>query len=140
MMGLTVRESCTLARTHEHMSVWAVVPQFLLDSVQDEPPAPPPSLHGAEQGPNSVRAFLSWAYGEIECLPACAASDFGFDGWLYVLRHRALPTPAQDDVLKHRILELLQQKPLAVVRAIEQRQMHQVLGPSFEWVQVPRQW
>lgn len=87
-----------------------------------------------------VNEFVEWADGKRECLSPMASSDFGFDWWTYELRRKPPPSTDQEDRLKRRIWDLANESPLKLWQAIQARELRALLGPGFEWVQLPENW
>jgi len=87
-----------------------------------------------------LKEFVEWAEGRRKTLNPMAASDLGFDNWLYALRDRPIPTLEQDRMLKMRILYLAYKSPLSLWSAIENYTLPTLLGKEFGWVETPKRW
>jgi len=118
------------------------LPKDLLENVPPPTRASPPKLTKATLSfdDTTLKEFLEWTDGRLECLSPMASSDLGFDQWTYELRRKAPPSPNQENSLKWRIWELANESPLKLWNAMQLRKLPELLGPGFEWVQTPKNW
>lgn len=120
------------------------LPTNLLDDAFQSPPQTPspPAIEKKHDSfeDTTLREFCEWFDGRRECLSPMAASDLGFDQWLYQLRKAPLPSAEQEHELKRRIWDLANESPLKLWHAIQTRKLPLLLGNGFEWVQVPKNW
>ena len=71
-------------------------------------------------------------------LSAQAASNLGFDPFLYHVRGYVTPSPERFETLKHRLDELSVGQPDDLHRAVHYEQLGELLGEEFSWVQLPK--
>lgn len=88
----------------------------------------------------SIKKFIDWTDGKIQCLPPHVASQLGLDVWLYKLRNKPPPTSEQELLLRNKILQLAQKSPFRLYEAVEKKQLRSYLGEGFEWLEAEIEW
>lgn len=116
------------------------IPTDLLDNTSTSPKRPALQVDSLDFENTSLKKFIDWCDGKLQCLPPYVASQLGLDVWLYKLRNKPTPTSEQESLLRNKILELAQQSPLGLYEAVERKQLRNYLGTGFEWLEAEVAW
>lgn len=116
------------------------LPTGLINHYRPSPDLPKSEIGKLDYDSTTVKSFMDWTEGLIDCLPPNVASEVGLDLWLYELRGKQPPTAKQEELLRHRIMQLANQSPYTLHQSIENRTFKTLLGEEFHWVECPELW
>ena len=67
-----------------------------------------------------------------------AQSNLGLDPFLYQIKGLITPSPERFNALKQKLDELSVAQPDDLYRAVHYEQLGELLGPQFDWLQLPK--